>query len=249
MYFFNRAISTAINTFEISMKKITAQYLRARLIIWCAPKDFWKWKPQQLEWKPQQIERMKEHFLDFEWKPQQIEWKPQQIERMKTPANLNFRRTSIVKQKLQNPQIFKTPKSSKPPNRRTSILAPDLVLAPRLHLSSLTPINFQQNVSSNFELFWFSFRFFREREGLRYEYYFKPSTLPFSGYRKTVRSTESTASKDDRRKMRSLKESSPSSRASPKSILTRSAFHFLSDSISFLFILGSWENVRKSEWM
>jgi hypothetical protein len=30
MHFFNRAISTAINTFEISMKKIEAQYLRAR---------------------------------------------------------------------------------------------------------------------------------------------------------------------------------------------------------------------------
>ena len=46
MHFFNRAISTAIKTFKISMKKITAQYLRARLLIWCAPRIFENENPQ-----------------------------------------------------------------------------------------------------------------------------------------------------------------------------------------------------------
>jgi hypothetical protein len=78
---------------------------------------------------------------------------------MKTPTNSNFRRTSSFNRQietskppnLQNPQIIKTPKIEIP--FHAQILAPDLVLAPRLHPSLLTPINFQQTVSSNFELF------------------------------------------------------------------------------------------------
>jgi hypothetical protein len=75
---------------------------------------------------------------------------------MKTLANLNLRRTSIFAQIETSKQIIKTPKIEIPPNRphsTTQILALDStkILAP--DLSSLTPINFQQNVSSNFELF------------------------------------------------------------------------------------------------
>ena len=98
---------------------------------------------------------------------------------MKTPkswiaaTNLNFHPNRQINRNFKTPKIEITFHAQILALDSTNILAPDLLLVPRLHLSSLTLINFQQNVSSNFELFfWFCkrilFRFYREGD-LRYE--------------------------------------------------------------------------------